>query len=44
VTERRKIDLSVEVVGTPKEVWTAIATGAGVLSAATGGRPHNLRA
>ena len=27
---QRKIDLSVEVVGTPEEVWTAIATGAGV--------------
>jgi uncharacterized protein YndB with AHSA1/START domain len=26
----RRIDLSVEVVGTPEEVWAAIATGAGV--------------
>jgi hypothetical protein len=25
----RTIDLSVEVVGTPEEVWAAIATGAG---------------
>jgi uncharacterized protein YndB with AHSA1/START domain len=30
VDDDRKIDLSVEVVGTPDEVWTAIATGAGV--------------
>jgi uncharacterized protein YndB with AHSA1/START domain/predicted enzyme related to lactoylglutathione lyase len=30
VSEDRKIDLSVEVTGTPEEVWAAIATGAGV--------------
>jgi uncharacterized protein YndB with AHSA1/START domain/predicted enzyme related to lactoylglutathione lyase len=28
--EQHRIDLSVEVTGTPEEVWTAIATGAGV--------------
>ena len=30
MSDERKIDLSVEVVGTPEEVWAAIATGAGV--------------
>ena len=30
MTEDRRIDESVEVVGTPEEVWAAIATGAGV--------------
>jgi uncharacterized protein YndB with AHSA1/START domain/predicted enzyme related to lactoylglutathione lyase len=30
VSDDRKIDLSVQVVGTPDEVWAAIATGAGV--------------
>jgi uncharacterized protein YndB with AHSA1/START domain/predicted enzyme related to lactoylglutathione lyase len=30
MSEQRTIDLSVEVVGTPEEVWAAIATGAGV--------------
>lgn len=30
MSEDRTIDLSVEVVGTPEEVWAAIATGAGV--------------
>ena len=29
MSEDRTIDLTVEVVGTPEEVWTAIATGAG---------------
>jgi uncharacterized protein YndB with AHSA1/START domain len=28
----RVIDLSVEVVGTPEEVWRAIATGGGISS------------
>jgi uncharacterized protein YndB with AHSA1/START domain len=30
MTEDRKIDLSVEVTGTPEQVWAAIATGPGV--------------
>jgi uncharacterized protein YndB with AHSA1/START domain/predicted enzyme related to lactoylglutathione lyase len=30
MSEQRTIDLSVEVIGTPEEVWAAIATGAGV--------------
>ena len=30
MTDDREIDLSVEVTGTPEEVWEAIATGAGV--------------
>ena len=30
--DRRTIDLSVEVQGTPEEVWTAIATGPGISS------------
>lgn len=30
MSEDRRIDLSVEVPGTPQEVWAAIATGAGV--------------
>lgn len=32
VPHERVIDLSVEVVGTPEEVWTAIATGPGISS------------
>lgn len=31
-TQRRVIDLSVEVAGTPEEVWEAIATGPGISS------------
>ena len=31
-TQRRVIDLSVEVAGTPEEVWEAIATGRGISS------------
>jgi ketosteroid isomerase-like protein/uncharacterized protein YndB with AHSA1/START domain len=30
MTDERRIDLSIEVVGTPEQVWDAIATGAGV--------------
>lgn len=32
MTEERKIELSVEVPGTPEEVWEAIATGPGISS------------